>query len=67
MKKDTRKWCEFHKIPWHNTDECLLKQSLVAELKALELEVGFNFESDPEKGKQIIEAEPSATIVTTKV
>jgi hypothetical protein len=24
-KKDTRKWCDFHKIPWHNTDECLSK------------------------------------------
>jgi hypothetical protein len=20
-KKDTEKWCDFHKIPWHNTDE----------------------------------------------
>ena len=21
-KKDIEKWCDFHKIPWHNTDEC---------------------------------------------
>ena len=25
-KKETRKWCNFHKIPWHNTDECRSKQ-----------------------------------------
>ena len=31
--KDTRKWCDFHKIPWHNTDECRSKQSLVAKIK----------------------------------
>jgi hypothetical protein len=24
-KKDTIKWCDFHKIPWHNTDECRSK------------------------------------------
>jgi hypothetical protein len=33
MKNDTRKWCDFHKIPWHNTDECRSKQSLVVEVK----------------------------------
>ena len=32
-KKDTGKWCKFHKIPWKNTDECHSKQSLVAEIK----------------------------------
>jgi hypothetical protein len=28
-KKDTRKWCELHKNPWHNTNECHSIQSLV--------------------------------------
>jgi hypothetical protein len=36
-KKDTRKWCYFHKIPWHNNDECLSKKSLVVYIKDKEL------------------------------
>jgi hypothetical protein len=32
-KKDTGKWCNFHKIPWHNIDECCSKHSLVVEIK----------------------------------
>jgi hypothetical protein len=24
-KEDTGKWCDFQKIPWHNTDECRSK------------------------------------------
>jgi hypothetical protein len=24
-KKDTEKWCNFNKFPWHNTDECRSK------------------------------------------
>jgi hypothetical protein len=36
-KNDTQKWCDFHKIPCHNTDECHSKQSLVAKIKDKEL------------------------------
>jgi hypothetical protein len=39
----------------------------VAEVKAYESYVGFDFESDPERGRRIIDAEPSATIATTKL
>jgi hypothetical protein len=37
-KKDTRKWCDFHKIPWNNIDECRSKQSLVVKIKEKEFE-----------------------------
>jgi hypothetical protein len=33
MKKEIGKWCDFHKIPWHNTDECFSKKSFVVEIK----------------------------------
>jgi hypothetical protein len=66
-KKDTRKWCEYHKIPWHNTEECHSKKSLVVELKASESEEDSDSESNPEGGKWIIDVEPSAIVTTTKV
>jgi hypothetical protein len=66
-KKDTGKWCEYHKISWHNTEECRSKQSLKAELKASKSEEDSDSKSNPERGKKIINAELNATVATTKV
>jgi hypothetical protein len=66
MKKDIGKWCEYHKIPWHNTEECCSKKSLMAEMKASESEADSDSESNPKGGKWIIDVEPSATVATTK-
>ena len=66
-KKDADKWCEFHKIPWHNTDECRSKQSLLAEKKSPDPDSDSDTDAEQERGKQIIDAEPSATIATAKI
>jgi hypothetical protein len=39
----------------------------VAEVKAFESDVGSDSESEQERGRQIIDVEPSATIATTKL
>ena len=70
-KKEARKWCEFHKSPTHNTSECRAKQSLMAKIKASELDAYSNTKLEPEKrndrGKKIIDAEPNTTVATMKI
>jgi len=70
-KKDTGKWCEFCKSSTHNISECWAKQSLVAELKCSEPDACSDLESEPnkgnDKGNQIIDVKPNATIATTKI
>jgi hypothetical protein len=66
-KKDTRKWCEFHNNPWHNTDECRSIQSLVVELKDKESNPDLDPDSKNNKRRQIIDAEPTATVTTATI
>jgi hypothetical protein len=58
-KKDIKKWCEFHKSPWHNTDECRSKQSLVAEIKDKESNPDSESDSENNRKGQIIDADPT--------
>ena len=66
-KKETGKWCDFYKSPWHNKDECHTNQSLVVDLKSSQLDPDSDYESEMDNGKQIIEEEPIATTATTQI
>jgi hypothetical protein len=66
-KKDTGKWCDFHKIPWHNTDECRSKQSLVAEIKDKELNPDSESDSENTDKGQIIDADPTFIVATAAI
>jgi hypothetical protein len=50
-KKDTGKWCDFYKSPWHNTADCHSKQSLVVEVKASESYADYDSKLEPERGR----------------
>jgi hypothetical protein len=66
-KKDTEKWCEFHNSPWHNTDECPSLQSFVVEIKDKESNPNLDPNSENNKRRQIIDAEPTATVATATI
>ena len=66
-KKYIEKWCDFHKSPWHNIADYRSKKSLVAKVKASKSDVGFDSELEPERRRQIINAEPNATVATTNL
>ena len=61
------KWCEFHKIPWHKTVDFRSKQSLVAEVKSSKSDAGSDSKLELERGRRIIDTEPSTTVGTTKL
>jgi hypothetical protein len=67
MKKDNIKWCDFHKIPWKNNDECHSKQSLVADIK--DKEPNHDSKSDSKNTSKIliIDADPTAIVATTTI
>jgi hypothetical protein len=62
MNKDTGKWCDYHKISWHKTDEFRSKQSLVVEIK--EKYMNSNSESNSENTgiRQIIDMDPTTIV-----
>ena len=63
----TCKWYEFHKSPWHNTNESRSKKSLVAEIKSSESDPDSDSEPNATtkyNGRKIINADPTTTIST---
>ena len=69
-KKDTGKRCEFHKSPWHNTNECHSKQSLVAEIKSSKSDPDSDFQPNAiaaYNGRHIIDEDPTSTVATAHI
>jgi hypothetical protein len=66
-KNDNGKWCDFHKIPWHNTDECHSKQSLVVKIKEKYSNLDSKSDSKNNGRRQIIDVDPTATVTTITI
>jgi hypothetical protein len=67
MKKDTKKWCDFHKIPWHITNECHSKNSSVAKIKEKYLNPHLKSDSENNGRIQIIDIGPNSIIATATI
>jgi hypothetical protein len=67
MKKDTRKWCDFHKSTWHKTDECRSKKSLVVDIKDKESNPDSKSNFENSRKRQIINADPTAIVMTATI
>jgi hypothetical protein len=67
MNNDTGKWCEFQKLPWHNTNECHSKQPLVAEVKDKQSNSDSKYDPENIENRKIIDVDPTANVVTTKI
>jgi hypothetical protein len=65
-KKDIGNWYHFHKFPWHNTDKCHSKKSLVVKIKEKELNPDSETYSENNRRRQIIDVDPTS-IVTTAI
>jgi hypothetical protein len=66
-KKDTGKWCDFHKIPWYNIVECRSKQSLVDDIKDKEPNPNSESNSKNVDRRQIIDTDPISIVVTIAI
>jgi hypothetical protein len=64
-RTDTGKWCDFHKIPWHNTDECHSKKSLVAKIKDKEQNPDSKSDSKNIGKGKIIDTSPTVIVMNT--
>jgi hypothetical protein len=67
QRRTPKNGVHFHKIPWHNTEECLSKQSLVVEIKDKEPNPDSESDSENTGKRQIIDADPTAIVATTTI
>jgi hypothetical protein len=65
--KDTGKWCDFHKIPWHNTNEFRSRKSWVVEIKDKDLNPDSESNLENIDRRQIFDVGPTAIVATATI